>query len=151
MNLKDLGAFIGPDEAEERIGFSVQAYADDVIFISRTVRGMTHMLNKFEEFTKWAKMEVNVKKCATASYLIDGNRHRCCLAENLTLNGSPIPNLTLTESLRYLGTTVAARRTVKLEATKTKLTEMRIRLEESIDSPLLIVRRSMLPKPSSSR
>jgi hypothetical protein len=86
-------------------------------------------------------MEVNVKKCATASYLMDSNRHRCSLAENLKLNGSSIPNLTLAESLKYLGTTVAARRTVKLEAAKTKLLEMRIRLEKIIDSPLLTVQK----------
>jgi hypothetical protein len=102
---------------------------------------MNQMLGELEEFTRWATMEVNVKKCATASYLIDGNRHRCSLAENLKLNGTPIPNITLAESLKYLGTTVAARRTVKLETVKTKFTEVRIRLAKIIDSPLLTVQK----------
>jgi hypothetical protein len=109
-----LWAFVGPEEAEHRIGFLIQAYADDVIFISRTVPGMKRILIKIEEFARWSKMEVNVKKCATASYLIDINRHRYCLAENLELNGAPIDNLILAESLKYLGTIVAARRTVRL-------------------------------------
>jgi hypothetical protein len=67
-NLKDVGAFVGPEEVEDRVGFTVQAYADDVIFVSRTIQGMKLMLSKLEEFTRWAKMEVNVEKCAPASY-----------------------------------------------------------------------------------
>jgi hypothetical protein len=98
-------------------------------------------LSKLEEFTRWGKMEVDVKECAPASYLMGSNRHPCSLAENLKLNGASIPNLTLAESLKYLGTTVAARRTVKLEAAKMKLSEMRIRLEKIIDSPLLTVQK----------
>jgi hypothetical protein len=135
-NLKDLGVFIRPDEANDRIGFPLQVDADDVILISRTALGMKLMLNKLEEFTRWVTMDVNVKKCVTASSLIDSNGNRCRLAENLMFDGSRIPSLTLAESLRYLGTTVAARRTIKLEAT-----EMRIRLEKMIDSLVLIVQK----------
>jgi hypothetical protein len=48
-----------------------------------------------------------------------------------------IPNLTLAQSLKYLGTAIAPRRTVKLEAAETKLTEMKIRLKKIMESPLL--------------
>jgi hypothetical protein len=140
-NLKDFGTFIGPEEAEDRIEFPVQAYADDIIFISRTIYGMKRMLNKLEEFARCSKMEVNVKRCATVSYIINSNRHRCCLAKNLELSGASIPNLTLAESLKYLGTTIVARRIVRLKAVKTKLMEMRIWLDKIIDSPLLTVQR----------
>jgi hypothetical protein len=102
---------------------------------------MKKIINKLEEFARWSNMEVNVKKCAMASYMTDSNRHRCYLAENLELNGAPIPNLTLAESLKYLGTTVAVTRTVRVEAVKTKLTAMRIRLDKIIDSPLLTVQK----------
>jgi hypothetical protein len=54
-------------------------------------------------------MEVNVKKCETASYLNDVDRHRCSLAENLKFKNQAIPNLTLAQSLKYLGTAVASR------------------------------------------
>jgi hypothetical protein len=140
-NLKDQGAFVGPEEGEDRIQFTVQAPPDDLIFISRTTHGMKLTPSKLEELTRWEKMEVSVKKCATRSYLMDSNRRHCGLAENLTLNGSSIPNLTLAESLKYLGTNATARPTVKLEAAKTKLSEMRIRLEKIIDSPLLTVQK----------
>jgi hypothetical protein len=53
----------------------------------------------------------------------------------------PIPNLTFAQSPKYLGTAVAPRRTVKLEAAETKLTEMKIRLKKIMKSPLLIVQK----------
>jgi hypothetical protein len=80
-------------------------------------------------------MEVTVKKCMTASCLIDVNRHRCSLAESLKFNQQEYPNLTLVQSLKYLGTAVAARRKVKLEAMTAKLTEMKIRMKEIMKSP----------------
>jgi hypothetical protein len=99
------------------------------------------MLEALEHFTNWSQMEVNVKKCATASYLLDDNRHRCSLREKLKFKGQEIPNLTLGESLKYLGTAIAARRSVKLEAVETKLTEMRVRLKKIMESPLLVVQK----------
>jgi hypothetical protein len=51
-------------------------------------------------------MEMNVKKWATTSDLIDENRHRCSLAENLKFKRQDIPNLTLAQSPKYFGTAV---------------------------------------------
>jgi hypothetical protein len=135
----DMGAFVGP--ADDRIGFSVQAYADDVIFISKNADGVRRMLEVLETFVGWSRMEVNVNKCATASYMLDANRHRCTLAENLTFKGETIPSLTLAESLKYLGTAIAARRRLKITAAESKLTEMRVRLKKILESPLLIVQK----------
>jgi hypothetical protein len=78
-------------------------------------------MNKIlEDFVDWSRMEVNVKKCATASYLKDMNRHRCSLAANLNFKGQPIPNLMLAQSLKHLDTAIAPGRTVRLEATEAK-------------------------------
>jgi hypothetical protein len=60
------------------------------------------MLKILEEFAEWSRMEVNVKKCATASYLIDGHPPRCSLAENLKFRGQDIPNLTFAQSENIL-------------------------------------------------
>jgi hypothetical protein len=128
---------IGP--AEDQINLAVQAYADDVIFISKDPSGVAEMLQVLEDCVYWSKMEVNVKKCATASYLRDMNRHRCSLTANLEFKGQPIPSLTLAQSLKYLGTAVAPRRTVKLEAPEAKLIEMKILLKRIMEAPLLIV------------
>jgi hypothetical protein len=86
-------------------------------------------------------MEMNAKKCSTASYLLYANRHRSNLATLLMFKGQESPNLTLAQSLKYLGTAVAARRIVKLEAIEAKLTEMKIRMKTILESPLLIVQK----------
>jgi hypothetical protein len=49
--------------------------------------------------------------------------------------------LTLAQSLKYLGTAVAPRGRVKLEAVEAKLTEMKVRLKKIMESPLLIVQK----------
>jgi hypothetical protein len=100
---------------------------------------MNEMLRKLEDFVRWSQMEVNVKKCAVASYMLDEHGHRSSLGELLQLCGNDIPNLTLGQSLKYLGTTVAARRTVKLQVAEAKLSKMRLRLQKIMDSPLLTV------------
>jgi hypothetical protein len=65
----EFGAQIDP--TDEQIQLVVQAHADDVIFIPDNPNGVTKMLKVLENFVDWSKMEVNVKKCATASYLKD--------------------------------------------------------------------------------
>jgi hypothetical protein len=99
------------------------------------------MLTKLENFTEWSRMEINVSKCATASYLIDEQRHRCILEVNFRLTNEPVPNLTMSQSLKYLGTAVAARRTVKLQTVEGKVTEIEKRLQSIISSKLLIVQK----------
>jgi hypothetical protein len=130
---KEFGEQIGP--TDEQVQLAVRAYPDDVIFISDNPNGVTKTLEVLEDFVDWSKMEVNVKECATASCLKDMNRHR------YNSKGQPIPNLTLAQSLKYLGTAIAPRRTVRFGATEAKLTEMKIRLKKIIESPLLIVQK----------
>jgi hypothetical protein len=88
-------------------------------------------------------MEVSVAKCATASYLIDGNNHRCTLDQELIFRGQGIPNLTMAQSLMHLGTAISARWKVRLEAATAKCgeMEMEIRLQKIIGSRLLTVQK----------
>jgi hypothetical protein len=60
----------------------------------------------------------------------------------LEFKSQSIPILTFAQSLKYLGTAVAPRRTVKLEAAEAKLTEMKIRLKKIMESPLLIMQKT---------
>jgi hypothetical protein len=56
------------------------------------------------------------------------------LAENLKFKNQAIPDLTLARSLKYLGTAIAPRRRVKLEAVEAKLTELKVRLKKVMES-----------------
>jgi hypothetical protein len=137
---RGMGAYVNIDE-NAKIENLIQAYADDVALISERPEGIQSMLKSLETFTKWSKMEVNVKKCTTASYLLDENRHRYSLTKCFKFQNQEIPNLTLDQSLRYLGTAVAARRNVKLHATISKFDEMKTLVRKIIASPLLTVQK----------
>jgi hypothetical protein len=133
------GTNVGP--ASNSIDFAIQADADNVIFISRPANGIRAMLRILEAFTNWSHMEVNVKKRATASYLIDAEGYRCSLAQNLEFKNQQIPNLPLAQSLKYLGTPVTARRKMELKGVEAKLTEIKIRMKKIMESPLLTVQK----------
>jgi hypothetical protein len=121
--------------------FTVQAYADDVVFISDDPRGIDQMLRVLDDFTAWSRMEINVKKCATASYVYDDDKRRTFLDGCFTFRGQEIPNLTTADSMRYLGAPISARRTVRLKSPKFKLKEMEILLRKIISSALLTVQK----------
>jgi hypothetical protein len=133
------GVQVEVEEGKEEV--LMQAYADDIILLSSKPEHVQRMLRTLEEFTKWSRMDVNTAKCATASYLIDRAKHRCSLAEELTFNGNRIPNLTLGQSMKYLGTAVAARRSVKLESIRAKLAEARLLVKRIVKSKLLTVQK----------
>jgi hypothetical protein len=125
----------------KRIEILIQAYADDIALISEKPEGIQAMLRTLETFTRWAKMEVNVRKCTTASYLLDRNHHRCSLSNCFEFNNQLIPNLTLQQSMKYLGTAVTARRNIKIHATNYKFDEMKTLLHKILNSPLLTVQK----------
>jgi hypothetical protein len=134
------GAFVNINE-NAKIENLTQAYADDVALISEKPKGIQAMLRSLEIFTRWSKMEVNVKKCTTASYLLDEQQHRYSLSNNLKFDNHDIPNLTLKQSLKYLETAVTARRNVILQATNSKFDEMKILVQKIMSSPLLTVQK----------
>jgi hypothetical protein len=131
------GMYIGP--LDNRIGFTVQTDTDDVIFISNKAIGIRKTLSVLESFVEWSHMEVNVNNCATASYILDAGHYHRSFPEQLISKNHEIRNLALAESLKYLGTAVSARGTVKLEALEAKLTAMKVRLQKIMESSLPVV------------
>jgi hypothetical protein len=136
---KGEGAYVRVGDSN--VEFLIQAYADDILLISQESRGIESMLKSLNAFVKWSKMEVNADKCVTASYVHDSRGHRCSLEDNFILQKKKIPNLTLSQSLKYLGSPVTARRTVKLQTVESKVQEMKTLLEKIIKSPLLTVQK----------
>jgi hypothetical protein len=112
--------------SDDHIEFSVQADADNVALISQEVEGIEPMMMTLEEFVRWSRMEINVTKCATASYVLDDEQHRSSLNRCFQFQGEENPNLTLSTSLKYLGTVVVARKTVTLEIFNRKLATWRL-------------------------
>jgi hypothetical protein len=71
------GAFVNTPNVDIR--FDIQAYADDVVFMAQRPDGMGNMLAVLQDYTDWARMDVNTSKCATASYVTDAQRRRTYL------------------------------------------------------------------------
>jgi hypothetical protein len=134
------GAFV--QVGDERVEFNVQAYADDVVFVSERPGSVQEMLSTLDAYVRWARMEVTIAKCATTLSLIDGNNHRCTLDQEFIFRGQGIPNLTMAQSLKYLGTAISARRKVRLEAAPAKYPEMGIRLQKIVASRLLTIQKT---------
>jgi hypothetical protein len=82
-------------------------------------------------------MEVKVSKCTTASYILSEEKRSTYLDKFFLFRGDAIPNLTTADSMAYLGTPVAVRKTIKLQAAKLKLKEMEVLLGKIVSSPLL--------------
>jgi hypothetical protein len=99
------------------------------------------MLEILEKYTEWSKMEINVEKCATASYVCDEDKRPTYMDNNFRFRGEEIPNLTTAESTRYLGAPIPARRTAKLKTVKFKLDETNILLGKIMSSLLLTVQK----------
>jgi hypothetical protein len=132
--LKHCGASVGPPNAE-RLAFTVQAYADDVALISRTREGMETLLAELEEFTDWAQMEVNVKKCATISYMYNRGT-RSTLKPEFLFKGKKIEMLDEYQAIKYLGTPVAAKRATRAQAAQTIFDEAKDKVNKIIESEL---------------
>jgi hypothetical protein len=126
---------------EVTVEFKAQAYADDLLLISGRRSGIEVMLGTVGEYEDWAKMGVNDVKCETVTYTHDDNGRRAYDEEALKLKGRAIRSLTMGESAKYLGTPVAAHRTVKLKPTRIVLTEMKELILRITSSPLRIVQK----------
>jgi hypothetical protein len=126
---------------QDVIRFAIQAYADDVVFISESSNGIVQMLQILEYFAEWSRMEVNVEKCAIASYVYDEDRRRIFLDRCFTLREQEIPNMTTADSMRYLEAPISARRIIKFKTARFKLKEIEILLGKIMSSPLLAMQK----------
>jgi hypothetical protein len=66
---------------------------------------------------------------------------RGSLEEPLQFGGEAIPNLTLTESMKYLGTAVTKRRKPKFKSAEATFNEARTLVMKIMQSPLLTVQK----------
>jgi hypothetical protein len=105
---------------------TVQAYADDVIFVSESEDGINQMLQILHQFVEWSGMEINVSKCATASYRYDKKKRYIYLDGSFQFRREAVPNLTTAESMRCLSAPIAAGKTVKLESIGFELKEIEV-------------------------
>ena len=102
---------------DEDTKITIQAYADDIVLFSETREEMNDILQTVQEFFNYSKLQVNVNKCKMMSYILaDGKRYFD--EENFTLGNQQIPNATLADNIRYLGTDVSTAETIRVKGTE---------------------------------
>ena len=103
---------------------TAQAYADDLVLVSKSVEGMKNLIRTVEEFCNFAGgMKVNASKCATLAYLWKDGR-RVTIDDNLMIQGEEIPTYSLHTAVNYLGLPVATNINAKKKHMFSKLSEM---------------------------
>ena len=116
---------------------TVQAYADDIVLFSETRDDMIALLNEVNNFIRYSKLEINVKKCHSASYILQEG-HRVSDSEPFTFNNNNIPNHNLSEWVEYLGTAAATTINIRRKSTEATLTDANNLVDLIFNSPLRI-------------
>lgn len=94
--------------------FHILAYADDILLISNSISGMENMLKTCERFCKYSRMVLAPSKSCSLGYLYQ-NRRRRGLSSSFYIDNEPIPIVSLEDSIRYLGSPIAARKISKVQ------------------------------------
>jgi hypothetical protein len=93
------GAYV--QTSSDIVRFTVHASADSVAFISENPKRIGQMFQVLEHSINWSKMEVNVEKRATASYIYDEERRRTFFGRSFKFRGQKIPSMMTADSMRY--------------------------------------------------
>ena len=120
---------------DETTKIVIQAYADDIVLFSEKREEMEDILQTVQEFLNYSKLKVNVNKCKMMSYILSNGR-RYFEEENFTLGSQPIPNATLEDNIRYLGTDVTTASSIRINGTEHVINEMETLIDKIGDSVL---------------
>ena len=125
---------------DKTVVFKVLAYADDLLLISDSKQGMNRLLRTCCEFCNYSKMQLAPTKCCSVGYIWKNNA-RQGLTEGFSINEENIPFVGLDDSIKYLGTPVAARKVSKLKSSIDYFTKFKEKLLKVFDSKLLLVQK----------
>ena len=148
---KDDGIIIEDEINNEVLRFNIQAYADDIILMSSSEKGINNMLRTVEEFCSLSGMTLAPKKCRAFCYTyLDRNRHS--ISTEFKINNEIIPQVSLLSSIQYLGIPVACARAPKKAHARQIINGISLEIDKIFDSPLKItqkidcIKRLILPK-----
>ena len=128
------------DPEDRNATFSILAYADDILLISESENGMENLLRTCEAFCAYSGMVLAPSKSCSFGYLYK-DRRRCGLSQSFTINNEEIPYVDLDDSIRYLGTPIAARKVAKLKSSADLITKFQSKAMQIFNSDLLIVQK----------
>jgi hypothetical protein len=97
------------------------AFADDLLFVTKSPEGAQYLLKILDSFLNWSKMEVNESKCKYLAF-----KHRKTQYDHITdrllkVNGKSIEPLQTTEHYKYLGINITPKLTTETDNNKLKI------------------------------
>ncbi|KAH9106326.1 hypothetical protein AeMF1_018046 [Aphanomyces euteiches] len=114
---------------------STTAFADDVKIFSRTPTGIRALHDTVLSFLDWPTMAANPAKCAFLPVTYSDSR-QASSPLTLAINGTPLPQLSLTDSYAYLGVREGFDFTHTCFQLDAKLHSMRQQVTALVESPL---------------
>ncbi|OHT00118.1 hypothetical protein TRFO_08113 [Tritrichomonas foetus] len=128
----------------------IQAYADDIILISKSSQGLDNMLCTLESFCDYSCLKINAAKCGIYTYILDNNR-RVSTDTIFHIFGQEIPKIQLLSLKEYLGAPIARSHVVKMVHSNALIQEITNKINLIDGSPLRLnqkldaVRRFIIP------
>ena len=130
---------------------TVQAYADDILLISDTEKGLTNLATTLERFCRVSKLTINVDKCRTMSYVVTPES-RTMVDATFELHGQPVRTVSLNDYMEYLGNPIAVTKQAKMEHARERILQVmgmvdRIRMSQlTFVQALDGIKRFIIPK-----
>lgn len=109
----------------------VQAYADDVVLIAGSKKGLQDMLDMVGLFGRFTGIRPAQGKCVTFSITREFGRTAADM-DHFNIDGIQIPNLHNGETFRYLGVPIGGRKTARLKGSEIQLEKV-VRLARRIE------------------
>ena len=77
-------------------------YYHSAILISRNIKNAQGLINLFQAWCFWAKMEIRLDKCATFG-MVKKDKNMIQIMPNLSINSGQIPPVEMGDFFTYLG------------------------------------------------
>lgn len=129
----------------------MQAFADDVVLISRSSDGLRNMLHTVDNFCHATGMTLTASKCKWLSYIMRDGR-RVSSADKLDINNQSISAQNIDDYIKYLGAPIATNRNSKMKFSSDYLIAVKHDINQILLSPLTFsqsldaIRRLIIPK-----
>lgn len=129
---------------------SIQAYADDVVLLSSSRRGLMNMICTLERFCRYAGMRLAEEKCSVISY-IQQNGRRVQDGLPFKMNGIEIQSIPIMKFTEYLGAPISRMTNVRFKHSISIVDEAKWKLNQLMTSPLRtnqkldVIRRFIIP------
>lgn len=134
----------------DNITVPIQAYADDVVLLSTSHKGLERMIYTLERYCRYANMKLAEDKCSVTSY-VQMNGRRVQDANPFKINGIEIRSVPIMKFTEYLGAPISRMTKVKLKHSMVLVDEIKWKLNQLMTSPLRtnqkldVIRRFIIP------